>query len=275
MVRKTHTSDSWTQIRDFILLVLLAGVIRTIGFGLYQVPTGSMETTMLVGERFFADKFTILFSKPKRGDIITFNDPTYNYSSNTFMNFFQRYVWGPSSWTKRVIGVPGDHLKGVIEEGKPLIYVNGKKLDEPYLNRYPLIPVNLTTMRSYDVNLSLGEQKFYKMDSFEVKRAQRFRERIGLPTIREPQTPLMEGEGSDVFELTLGSNEYWAMGDNRLGSSDSRKWGVLDGKLIHGKIIWRIFSVDSDEAWQILDLIKHPISFWSKVRWDRCFQPVI
>ena len=41
-----------------------------------------------------------------------------------------------------VIGVPGDHIKGVIEDGKPVVYVNGKKLDEQaYINKYPLILV--------------------------------------------------------------------------------------------------------------------------------------
>ena len=47
---------------EFILLLMLVFFIRTFFFGLYQVPTGSMETTMLVGERFFADKLSFVFS---------------------------------------------------------------------------------------------------------------------------------------------------------------------------------------------------------------------
>ena len=86
-------------------LLLVVFVIRTFGFGLYQVPTGSMETTMLVGERFFADKFTYNFIRsPKRGDIIAFNDVMYHYSDNKLKRFVEEYVWGPSNVTKREIG---------------------------------------------------------------------------------------------------------------------------------------------------------------------------
>ena len=126
-----------------LLFVILpvAFLIRTFGFGLYQVPTGSMETTLLVGERFFADKLSYWFRNPQRGEIIAFNDPRYPYSTNSVVNLWQRYVsFNVSNWTKRVIGVPGDTVKGVIEEGKPVVYVNGKKLDESaYINKYPLI----------------------------------------------------------------------------------------------------------------------------------------
>jgi signal peptidase I len=272
--KKKSTKGFWGEVRELAILLLIAGLIRTVGFGLYQVPTGSMETTMLVGERFFADKLTPFFMPFKHGDIISFNDPLYPYSENFFMNFFQRYVWGPQNWTKRIIGLPGDTVRGVIEDGKPVVYRNGKKLDEPYLNKYPLIFVNMHTQRSYDPTKSFNEQPFYKMNPYEVQKTSRFCERLGVSPIVYPGTPLSDGQGSDVFYVHLGPNQYWVMGDNRLGSSDSRKWGVLDGKLIHGKILWRIFSVDSSDSWWIVDLLKHPIGFWQSVRWNRCFQAV-
>ena len=121
------TSDST---RELIFLLGIVVLVRTFGFGLYQVPTGSMETTMLVGERFFADKLTPLFSAPKRLEIISFNDPLYQYSKNSVMRIVQEYFWGPSNWTKRVIGLPGDKIRGTVENGKPVVYVNGVKLDE-------------------------------------------------------------------------------------------------------------------------------------------------
>ena len=59
-------SKSWlSSITEFLFLLMVVFLIRTFGFGLYQVPTGSMETTMLVGERFFADKFSYNFRKPR------------------------------------------------------------------------------------------------------------------------------------------------------------------------------------------------------------------
>src|SRR5579872_6072261 len=128
---------------EIIVLLSIVFLIRTWGFGLYQVPTGSMETTMLVGERFFADKFSYVFRDPAAGEVIAFNEPPafFKYSKNPFWYQIEKYVYGPSNWTKRVIGTPGDTVQGVIEDGKPVIYVNNKKLYEPYLNKYPLINV--------------------------------------------------------------------------------------------------------------------------------------
>ena len=123
------------------MILPVAFLIRTFGFGLYQVPTGSMETTLLVGERFFADKLSYWLRSPRHGEIIAFNDPRIEYSSESCVNLWQRYAsWNVSNWTKRVIGIPGDHVKGVLEDGHPVIYVNDKKLDESaYINKYPLI----------------------------------------------------------------------------------------------------------------------------------------
>ncbi len=125
----------------FFVVAPIAFTIRTVGFGLYQVPTGSMETTLLVGERFLADKLTYWFRAPRRGEIIAFNDPNVDYSSNTLVNLWQLYAsLNVSNWTKRVIGIPGDHVKGVIEDGHPVVYLNGEKLDSSgYVNKYPLI----------------------------------------------------------------------------------------------------------------------------------------
>jgi len=262
----------------FFVILPIAFAVRTFVFGLYQVPSGSMETTLLVGERFFADKLSYWFRKPQRNEIIAFNDPTYAYSKNPLLNLWERYgSWNVSNWTKRLIAIPGDTIKGVIEEGKPVVYLNGKKLDEPYVNKYPLVQIWKSShsrcnneespleLRSFDPSVSWQEQIFYKIDPSRL---------ILLPN-REPivvwpETP--DRSNRDVFEQTLGSNEYWAMGDNRLGSLDSRMWKVLPGDLIHGRIVFRIWSIDSDVSWWIVDLIKNPINFWSKVRWSRCLQ---
>lgn len=261
---------------QLLLLLLLAFIIRTFLYGLYQVPTGSMEPTILVGERFVADKLTIWWNPPQRGEIIAFDNPTFEYSNNALMNAFQRYVWGPDNWTKRVIGIPGDHVEGKIENGKPVVYLNGAKLDEPYVNPYPLIGVwrnpedqyaaqpSGYDRRTWIPELKSGQEQFYRINDTTVRHIN------GLPDIILPGTP----QQIDIFDAKLGPNEYWAMGDNRLGSWDSRGWGKLDGKLIHGRIKFRIWSIDSNENWWIVDLIKHPIDFWKRVRWGRCMQRV-
>ncbi len=302
-------------VREIVVLLLIVFLIRTFGFGLYQVPSGSMETTMLVGERFFADKFTYLFVHPKHGDVIACNSPVFNYSKNPVMRLFQDYVWGPENWTKRIIGVPGDIIKGVIEDGKPVVYRNGQKLDEPYLNKYPLIglwPENPQTLRqkleqqaaqlrleqqigreqlnayidqmilgstmwrSYDAAYSFEDQPFYRMNPADV-----IRDAQGNPILKVPGTSIGSSQvkptgqnywnGTDDFYIELGPTQYWAMGDNRLGSQDSRFFGPLEKRLIHGRILFRIWSLDSYESWWIVDLIKHPIDFWKRMRWNRFF----
>lgn len=313
-------SAIWSSIVEFTVLLTVVFLIRTMGFGLYQVPTGSMETTMLVGERFFADKFTYFIKKPGHNDIIAFNDPGFIYADNKIVSLFQQYVWGPSNWTKRVIGIPGDHIRGMIEDDTPVIYRNEKKLDEPYLNKYPLIRVwkhdpemlreqietelegvflrsgqfdetvinrimiqkwgKNSTDRSYDPKVSFEQQPFYRIIPDRIILSP-----LGKPELKEPGKPTYPSPGiringknywsdSDEFSVTLDPDEYWVMGDNRRNSHDSRFLGPIKEKHIHGRIVFRIWSIDSDEAWWIFDLFKHPIDFWNRIRWNRFFQRV-
>ncbi len=267
-------------LETFIIILPIAFLIRTVGYGLYKVPTGSMETTILVGEGFFSDKFTPLFIPIKHGDIIALNDPTFIYSDNYWVDLFQRYVWGPTNWTKRVIGIPGDHIRGVIEDGKPVVYRNDVKLDEPYLNKFPLITLyknnRIQAPRSYDPAYSYSDQPFYSFNDYEAELGKRWSDMYGQEWLLMPGTPSFDhyGRNVDIFDVHLAPNQYWCMGDNRLGSKDSRFLGPFDGKLIHGKIVFRIWSIDSNESWLIFDLIKHPLDFWKRIRWNRFLQRV-
>lgn len=291
---------SVANFKEMTGLLLLVFLIRTIGFGLYQVPSGSMETTMLVGERFFADKFSYLFITPKHGDIISANQPNYIYSKNLFKRLFEEYVWGPANWTKRIIGVPGDLIEGKIEDEHPVIYRNGIKLNEPYLNAYPLLamwkvdPSGLMqhtvgrsqdeiwkqiTMYSYDPARAYNDQPFYSFDSQKI-----VLDAAGNPLLQWPGAPIFPKSGetetsldrhwdrSDVFKIKLADNEYWCMGDNRLNSSDSRCFGPFKRHSIHGRIRFCIWSHDSDASWFIVELIKNPIKFFKQIRWNRCLK---
>jgi signal peptidase I len=276
--------DETVSIINALLIIFL---IRTFIFGLYQVPSGSMETTLLVGESLVSDKLSVWFTPIQRGEVIAFNQPTYEYSeTNILMNVIQRYVlgifWGPQNWTKRVIGIPGDHVQGRVEDGKTVVYINGEKLNEPYVNTYPLAErLKIGTWAtfnpysradhenrqpiSYDVSKSPEDQPFYKTSWDKLL------QHNGEIDLMYPGTPLNRGQ--DVYDVTLKDNEYWCMGDNREGSSDCRACGIIDGKLIHGRVIFRLISFDDPEnSWMIMSFLKNPISFWSKIRWNRCFQ---
>jgi signal peptidase I len=278
-------NKTWELVKSLLIIVPIAFAIRTFIYGLYQVPTGSMETTMLVGERFLADKFSVWLGKLDRGDIIAFNDPwQFKYSTNPAMRLFQMYAWGPENWTKRIIGKPGDHVKGVIEDGKPVVYLNGAKLDEPYLNKYPLIATYASDggpldrysylYRSYDPQCSFEDQPYYRLDKHNVLLAERIFKAMGSDLWKlEPGTPATDGiRIVDEFDVQLADDEYWVMGDNRQNSGDSRFKGPLPAEYIHAKIVFRLWSIDSGESWWIWDLIKHPIDFWHRVRWSRFFQ---
>ncbi len=271
---------AWLDRQNFVvqvvLILLFVFAIRTFLFGLYLVPTGSMEHTMLVGERFVADKLTPFFKDFKRGEIVAFDNPNFEYSQNSLKRLFQQYVWGPDNWTKRVIGLPGERVQGKIEDGKPVVYINGIKLDEPYVNQYPLIYVRDringeydVVRRTFDPSKGPGEQPFYKIDPADL-----------FPTSYDSLLYAGTPQVYDEFDFVLGEDEYWVMGDNREGSNDCRSWGSdgrgmpLKRSLIHGRIFFRVLSVDSQEGWLLLDMIKNPISFWSKVRWSRCFNLV-
>lgn len=317
----------WASVREFITLLFVVIAIRTFFFGLYQVPTGSMETTMLVGERFFADKLSYFFRPPRRGEVIAFNAPDFKYSANPVIYMLQQYLlgpipfnWGPDNWTKRVIGVPGDFVEGKIEDGKPAVYLNGVKLSEPYINQYPLIRVwrsdprqqlakierdlentygrngavdrsnierfilerlNLDCcLKSYDPSMPYDKQPFYRLDPDRVASTElTYPGSLIRPEAVQDQrmmTKIAEGKnvwnGSDIFSVKLGPDEYWCMGDNRLGSRDCRSFGPVKAAWIHGRIVLRIWSMDSSESWWIVDLIKHPIDFWTRMRWSRFFQ---
>lgn len=293
--------NAWLDAKNFflqaVILLVIIFSVRTFLFGLYWVPTGSMEPTILVGESFFADKFTPLFMPIKRGDIISFNAPHFVYSENFFIRLFQEYVYGPDNWTKRVIGIPGDRVQGKIIEGKTVIFLNGQKLDEPYVNKFPIVKVQeeayqltpslgfltdfsipfmkkavSTKYRVYDPQFPIqsSSQPFYNLAQ------EKLLPDAVAPIILYPGAKYPSNQISDIFDVQLAEDEYWGMGDNRLGSYDSRGFGRIKKGMIHGKILFRIFSLRSPNS-LIYDIIFKPfILIYEHYKnlcrsWDRWF----
>ena len=102
-----------------VVAVLVSLLIRTYVFQTFFIPSGSMEPTLQIGDRIVVDKLAVEFGTIHVGDILVFKAPK---AVATVCGD------GVADLVKRVIGVPGDHLKSVGNN----IYVNGKLLQQPW-----------------------------------------------------------------------------------------------------------------------------------------------
>ncbi len=109
-----RVSGVFLEILQTILIAAALYFVVDVIIGREEVFNVSMEPTVVQGEVIFVNKLAYRLDEVDRGDIVTFHaplDPQVNY-------------------IKRVIGLPGDEVK--ISAGE--VYINGKKVDEPYLN---------------------------------------------------------------------------------------------------------------------------------------------
>ncbi|SMO76037.1 signal peptidase I [Melghirimyces algeriensis] len=101
-------------LKTILLAISAALMINQFGLALSIVNGTSMEPTLEDGDRLLINKFYFMFDDPKRGDVVTFEDP----------NRKGKYL------VKRVVGIPGDRIE--IKGGD--LYRNGKYVYEPYVN---------------------------------------------------------------------------------------------------------------------------------------------
>ena len=115
--KKTKLSPFWAEVLSWVEVIAIAAaiafVVNTFLIANSQVPTSSMENTIMTGDRVFGSRLSYLFEDPKRGDVIIFKWP-----DNEKIYF-----------VKRIIGLPGD----VVEISDGRVYINGEPLEEPYL----------------------------------------------------------------------------------------------------------------------------------------------
>jgi signal peptidase I len=203
-----------TALQSLLHLIVIAIFIITFCVQPFRIPSESMESTLLVGDFLLVDKQTgtpensasfghILLpsSTIKRGDIIVFHDP----------------VDASLHLVKRVIGLPGDHLRLHDQH----VYINGRPLDEPYAIYRPSPPDNF---------------------------------RDNFPRLQSPDPDINSlwwirmRNLIDNGELIIPAGDYFVLGDNRNDSEDSRYWGFVPHDAIVGKPLLIYFSLQQHSA---------------------------
>jgi signal peptidase I len=212
----------------------------------FRVPSFSMENTLLAGDFMLADKFhfadndgawgrLLPYRSIQRGDIVVFRNP----------------VELPQYVVKRVIGIPGDHLR--LQD--KVVYINGKPLHEGYAVHAP----------GYDV---------YR-DSFPAPNASDTTGNVDSRWRTEMSRYIADNE------LVVPPGRYFVMGDNRDHSLDSRYWGFVPRANILGRPLVIYLSVrnwgdntsgvSDDKLFPSGQMLAH---FLQLARWDRVFRLV-
>ena len=207
--------------KSFFPVILLVFTLRSFLVEPFKIPSGSMMPTLLAGDYILVNKFTyglrvpilnntmIAINKPKRGDVFVFHyppDPTIDY-------------------IKRVVGVPGDKIE---YQDKQLI-INGKKLAVTFENDYE-----------------------YEMQGANIISARKSKEQLGdvphdilvhdIPNQYNADMPGAKLLAGETINVPDGS--YFAMGDNRDNSADSRVWGFVPEHNLVGKAFYIWMSFD-------------------------------
>ena len=223
------------------ILLLLFGTTTLVQA--FVIPTGSMEDTLLIGDHLLVDKLAYAPSGSFSKYILPYQEPKHGD-----IIVFRYPVDISQTFVKRTIGVPGDHIKIINQQ----VYRNGVKLNEPYVyhkNPYP---------DSFRDNFPSSEPNLMLATSAQEMLAHN----------------VVNGE------VVVPPNSFFAMGDNRDNSLDSRYWGFVPRENIIGKPLIIYWSYDANTeslaSSSVHTLVQHFIDlgehFFTKTRWNRTFR---
>jgi signal peptidase I len=232
MAAKQREGESWGELAKTVIYAgLIAIVIRTFLFQPFNIPSASMEATLLVGDYLFVEKFSYGYSRytfpfgawpvgdslhgrfmssgPTRGDVIVFKYPQDN----------------TTDFIKRLIGMPGD----TIQMKQDRLYINGQ-----------IVP---RTRAADYVETVDGEQHHVPQYRETLPNGKSY-----LTLDRDPDGPM---DNTDLYTVPAG--HYFMMGDNRDNSDDSRAAvGYVPAENLEGKAVLRFFSTDgSAHFWEV------------------------
>ena len=218
--------ESWIEtVKTVVYALLIALVIRTFLFQPFNIPSSSMEATLLVGDYLFVEKFAYGYSRysfpfglgpisgrvfgrvPDRGDVIVFKFPPDN----------------STDYIKRIIGLPGDRIQMLGGQ----LYINGKAVPK---------------VRAAD---------YIETDEFGVAHhVPRYRETLPNGKSYDVLDRMANGPADNTEVYAVPSGHYFMMGDNRDNSNDSRgDVGYVPAENLVGKAEIIFFSTNGSAHW--------------------------
>ncbi len=213
-------------VKTIVIALLIAFGIRTIAFEPFNIPSGSMEPTLLIGDYLFVSKYAygystyslpygirlfsgrIFGSMPERGDVVVFKLPKDNRTD----------------YIKRIIGLPGDRIQ--VKEG--ILHINGEPVKRERI------------------------EDFVDRENGVVTRTPQFLETLPNGVVHRILEVSDNGPLDDTQVYVVPAGHYFAMGDNRDNSLDSRVQGAVgfvpaDNLVGRAEILF--FSTDGTAAW--------------------------
>jgi signal peptidase I len=219
------------QIPILLAVVLVILAIRSSIIEPFRIPTRSMLPGLLTGDFLFANKMQyglrLPFSDvyvtetkpPRRGDIIIFSPPEAGQES---------------LYIKRVVGLPGDHIRFA-----------GKQF---YLNEKPVGKIEIT---GAERGKTLAHPGFDPEERYNTAKLHLYRESIDGRDYTILEDDSFEGARSNP-ELTVPEGHFFVLGDNRDDTRDSRNFGVIPFKSVRGRafVIWFSYRISfGDSHW--------------------------
>ena len=231
-----------------IAAVLVSGLfIITFIIQAFEIPSSSMEDTLLIGDHVFVDRL----SAAPRSNYIAWLLPYRNIHRGEIAVFISP-AQPDLHLVKRIIGVSGDRIHLVNGE----VYVNGEKQAGAYIKHIS------------------AEHDPYRDEFPSVSGA-------GLPGVNT-MWPIVMHEHMVNGELVVPPGYYFGMGDNRDISLDSRYWGFIPQENLIGRPLFIYWSFETPKeqydktAWseRIAFVFHVVIHFFDQTRWSRMFHPV-